>query len=293
MILKDIIPEKWRNGFAKLSDDLNEIRLRALAPVKVVCSGKHGYLTESGFSAAAQNAFMAQVKDINDALFLACEKSVYAFNDNIINGFLTLSDGCRIGVCGRVVKENGRVIAIRDVSSLNVRVPRAVRGCADKIFGEIYPVLKNLLVIAPPGAGKTTFLRETLRLFDGKKVNILVADERNELACIRDGKPFFDLGGSVDVLSNSDKAFAFECGLRTMTPDIIVCDELFGNDAEYIEGCIAGGVKMIASVHAESVAGAQKRLGRKVMECFDKFVVLSRKNRPGEIIGTYGKEALI
>ena len=134
MILKDIIPEKWRNGFAKLSDDLNEIRLRALAPVKVVCSGKHGYLTESGFSAAAQNAFTAQVKDINDALFLACEKSVYAFNDNIINGFLTLSYGSRIGVCGRVVKENGRVIAIRDVSSLNIRVPRAVRGCADKIF---------------------------------------------------------------------------------------------------------------------------------------------------------------
>ncbi len=292
MILKDIIPEKWRSGLVKLSDGLNELRLRAGAAVGAVYFGKRGYLTESGFSVSPQNAYFAQVKDINDALFLACDKSVYAYNDNIINGFLTLSDGCRIGVCGRVVKENGKIIALRDVSSLNIRVPHAANGCAVRVFGYVYPVLKNLLVIAPPGAGKTTFLRDVIRLFEEKKVNILVADERNELACVRDGRPFFELGGHVDVLANADKGFAFECGLRTMTPDIIVCDELFGNDSDYIESCIAGGVKIFASVHAENVSGAKKRLGRGVTELFDKFVVLSKKNRPGEIVEISGKEVL-
>lgn len=292
MFLTDVIPVKWQKAIIKIFAGLNELRLRAEEPISVQYNGKRGFLAESGFATVGENAYIAHAKDISDVLFLACEKSVYSYSDNMVNGFLTLSDGCRIGVCGRIVKDRGEIVAIRDFSSLNIRVPHAVAGCSNRVFGEVYPNLSSMLVIAPPGAGKTTFLRDIICQFKGKKVNILVSDERNEIACVRGGKCFFDLGEHVDVFANADKRYVFECGIRTMNPDIVVCDELFENDLSCLEICVAAGVKIFASVHAENIHGAKNRLGKKIMELFDKFVVLGKKNHLGEIVAVYEKEIL-
>lgn len=154
------------------------------------------------------------------------------------------------------MRENNGVKTIKNFSSLNVRIPHDVAGCSESVFTKITASGKiiNSLIVSAPGKGKTTMLRDLARKISFGNQNVLIVDERNEICSYSDGKPYFKTGGNCDVITYGSKEFAFSFGIRTMSPSVIITDELMTElDSEAVMLAAAGGVKVIASVHAEDV----------------------------------------
>jgi stage III sporulation protein AA len=167
-------------------------------------------------------------------------------------GFITVEGGIRIGVAGEYVQDCGKVTALRKITSLNIRIPHDVDGCASFLYKKVMEnSINNLLVFSPPGLGKTTILRDLAKRFsNNQRQNILVFDERNEIAAF-DGENFaFNLGGGVDIVRGGMKLTSFENAVRAMKPQVIICDELYGgDDIKAISFCKACGIKIFASSH--------------------------------------------
>ncbi len=208
-----------------------------------------------------------------------CEMSVYAYIDEIRNGFITVKGGHRVGVCGTAVVKEGKITNIKNISSLNIRVAHEVKRCSDNIKLDF----KSLLIISPPGCGKTTILRDLCRRI-GQTKKVSVIDERGEIAAVFNGQPEFDLGDMTDVMSLCDKAQGIEYMLRSMSPDLIVTDEIARKDSDAIRKSLSYGVGIAASVHGDDIRGTLRRLGfERGNEVFDKILLLSNKNGIGTI----------
>ena len=166
-----------------------------------------------------------------------CNNSIYAYKNQICNGFITIKGGHRIGITGTAVIEDGKVINIKYINGLNFRIAREVLNCSNKIIEQIIDkennTIYNTLIISPPGKGKTTILRDTIRKisngmpefnFSGK--NFGVVDERGEIAAMYHGIPQNDIGIRTDVIENVSKAKGMKMLIRSMAPDVIACDEI-------------------------------------------------------------------
>lgn len=295
-VLNKILPQRVAQAIAPLSlDKLCEIRLRNGSVVAISYGGRYGYVTARGVSDSPENAIVLGAGEVERTLSLACEKSLYAVNDDICRGFLTLAGGVRVGVAGETVWENGRVRTVKNFSSLNVRVPHEVKGCAEKVA----PYLRcgngfhSALIVSPPGAGKTTLLRDLARIAasDKRVHNVLIADERDELAATANGVAALDVGRNADIISGCTKAYAFASGIRALRPDIIVTDELCGEeDVAAAEEAVAGGVCVFASVHARDHESLRRKKGFAPLltaKCFTRFIDVSERNGPGTIEGIF------
>ncbi len=220
-----------------------EIRLRAGRPVTVNYEGKYRCLGAYGLVEKPSAALHPSLTEIGDTVFSAGRFSVYSVEEQIKRGFITGEYGERIGLAGQYVFEKGKALAIRDFTSLCIRVPHEIIGCGREIYRRcLSDRLRSVLVMSPPGIGKTTILRDlsrTLSEITGK--NILICDERGEISA-------GDTGATSDVLLYADKATAFEAGIRAMRPDIMITDELSAADCSAVERAIFGGVKVIASL---------------------------------------------
>lgn len=186
-----------------------------------------------------------------------------------------MCDGVRIGLCGTYVCDGDKVVSVRDFTSLCIRIPHNVKGCADEIKRTCFNSGgKNVLILSPPGAGKTTMLKDIADYFTSeRRENVLICDERGELACF---------GGNADVISYADKRTAFIYGIRAMRPDIIITDELTEGDYAYVKKTMDSGVYVVASAHlyrAEDVP----------MKIFDYYVLLDGHS-VGKIKGIYGAD---
>lgn len=187
----------------------------------------------------------------------ATRSSLHAAEAQLREGFLSAGDGVRVGVCGTGVLGRDGLYGLRDFSSVALRVPRAVPGCADGIWdaltaGGFVPAL----IVSPPGAGKTTLLREIIRRLSDSGMRVGAADERGELS----GSGRFDLGACTDVLTGIPKAVAAGMLLRSMNPQVIAMDEIAdGAEAEALLRAANGGVVLLASVHAANAAEAAER----------------------------------
>ncbi|MBR7163151.1 MAG: hypothetical protein IKD35_04165 [Clostridia bacterium] len=180
----------------------------------------------------------------------------------------------RIGVSGFGVVEQGKIITIKDINALVLRVPHEVKGCAESLLPKMYRDgrLKSTLIISPPGAGKTTMLRDMARLVSATE-NVLIIDERFELAGLDCG---FDIGES-EVMSGVEKKIAYEFGIRSMSPTLIVTDEIFSEaDAGSIEDIVRCGVKVFASIHGESLKSLKEnRAFHRLLSSFEVYVTLA------------------
>lgn len=266
---------------------LYEIRLRIGLPVSVNYGGKFYFLRSRGLSSDPEDALTVNYESINDIAVRACDYSLYSVGDRIASGFLTVAGGLRIGLCGEAVYENGAVKTIKDFNALNIRIAHEVIGCSDGIMKYVYDGrLYNTLIVSPPGCGKTTFLRDIAVHLCKTRMNVLIVDERCEIASCCKGIPQLRVGNTADVLSGCGKAYAFECGVRAMRPDVIITDELTGGDADAVTDAASCGVGIVASVHAYDEydlmnrRGMDKLLGAKVI---DRFVILDDARGPGTV----------
>ena len=178
-----------------------ELRVRASKPVVVNYGGEYTFLGAKGITPHIGSALIASYSDIETIIYRASEYSVYTVNDRLRRGFLTGAGGERIGLAGSFVYENGNTFTIKEVTSLNIRVPHEVRGCGEVIYRTCFrKELKSALILSPPGRGKTTILRDLTRLISAHRfLNVLINDERNEIAAA-DRDLSLDTGASSDVI---------------------------------------------------------------------------------------------
>ncbi len=256
---------------------LYELRIRAGKPLRANVGGRYVYLGPSGICGES-GALIPTKKEVEEALFAASDYSVYAVEEQMRSGFVTARYGERVGVAGTAVTEGGRVHTVRDVTSLCIRIPHEIHGCADRIYRvclEAGPV--SLLIMAPPGEGKTTILRELCRLVSTKTAcNLLVCDERGELSA-------GDLGATADVIRFADKLTAFTAGIRAMRPDVIVTDELLPSDYPAVRRAIEAGVKVFASAHLTSLEGVTERI-------FERYILLDGLGNVKQILNAEGED---
>lgn len=257
-------------------DDIQEIRLRMNKPLSVMCSFKPSYITPNGnLTCNPANTVTITEQELNKCFEAVCQYSVHSFKREICEGFVTLKGGHRVGLCGTTVIHNGSIENIKNISSLNFRISHQVKGCAEKLYKEIFSVgLCNVLIAGAPMSGKTTLLRDLTRLL-GSNYKTSVIDERGEIAAVWNGIPQNDVGINTDVFDCYPKADGISAAVRVMSPQIIVCDEIGGeadmNAVKYASYC---GVYVVATIHANDITELTKRTGTDV---FDKIVFLSDK----------------
>ena len=258
---------------------LYEIRVRAGQPTRINYGGVYEFLGERGIVYSKENALICTKKQIEDMVYSAGEYSVYAVEEQIRRGFITAKDGVRIGLVGEYVFTKGQPITIRNISSLCIRVPHKIIGCSSEIYERcLKNGLKNLLLLSPPGLGKTTILKDLIASISQKTLkNILICDERGEL-CDE------ELGPTCDRIAYASKSIAFEAGIRAMRPDIIITDEIIDSDISAIKKIIGSGVIVIATAHLNSMESVQKS----GMDLFEYYVLLD-EHKIGKVQFIYNK----
>lgn len=263
-----------------------EIRFRVNAPV---------LLTGTNLSCSHGNRRYT-AEDIYRLFSHLCGYSVYAHQEEIRHGFIAAENGCRAGIAGHAVTENGQVVSMRDITSICLRVARKHDGCAAPLLPYLYRngELQSVLICGGPASGKTTLLRDIVRTlsYDRRRpAQLAVVDERGELtANFQESRPF-------DVLGGFPKAQGIEQALRTLSPEGIVFDELGGEeDVGALMRCVHGGVATLGSVHAQDVETIRNRATlRPLLEigCWDAFVVMRGRQVPGEIAKIVLREEVV
>ena len=245
------IPDKIKNNIQEICIRINS-SIIIFTQNKSYFVGKNGEITPED----PKNLLISQ-NDILETMKILCNFSIYSYQNQIKEGFITLKGGHRVGISGTAVINNNEIINISDISSINFRISREVLGCSDRIFDKFGLNIGGTLIIGPPSSGKTTILRDMARRLStsfeaDKLIKVSIIDERREIAASYQGVPQRDIGFS-DVLSGFPKAEGIIRAIRTLSPKIIICDEIGGiEDAEAIKKSLNSGVGIIASIHAKS-----------------------------------------
>ncbi len=293
---------------------IREIRIRVGKPVMILLESGENLLFSDGTCGKTEScgkkepelleiredrrAVLADQELIRGILEICSRHSLYAYEREIGQGFLTIRGGHRVGIAGKAVVEDGHVKTVRDISSLNIRVAHEVKGCAKNVLpylmdGEIF---LDTLLISPPGAGKTTLLRDLIRELScggtwGAGKNVSVVDERSEIAACFGGIVQCDLGPRTDVMDGCPKAEGMLMMLRSMAPQVLAVDEAGGESEilamKYGMNC---GCRILATVHGADIGDIMKRqVWRELAEekIFSRYVVLSGVPKPGTVVGIY------
>ncbi|MBR2735032.1 MAG: hypothetical protein IKE05_02410 [Clostridia bacterium] len=260
------LDEKIKNSLMQIPENIKknaqEIRLRLDKPVCIVCSDKNFFIKNSGLSLTTQNYHDNNILKIDKntlekSFYSLCEYSVYSFENQISNGFITAKGGHRIGLCGTAVIKNGEISGIREITSINIRIAKEFFGCSSGIMAVLNKALENTLIIGPPASGKTSILRDIARNISlginiQKSIKTVIIDERCEIAGVSSNTSQFDIG-LCDVMNAFPKSVGIEMAVRCLSPECIICDEIGGeNDMDELIKCANCGVNLIASVHAKN-----------------------------------------
>ncbi|WP_461812429.1 stage III sporulation protein AA [Faecalimonas sp.] len=265
---------------------LQEIRLRIGKPLTVLYKGREKLL------------ITVEPEDLRETVEYISDYSLYAYEDEMRQGFITIEGGHRVGMVGKVVLEEGKIKNLKYISSINIRIAHEVKGCANEIFRYITKErqIYHTLIISPPRCGKTTLLRDMIRqISDGNKwvkgVPVGVVDERSELGGCYMGIAQNDLGIRTDILDCCPKADGMLMLIRSMSPQVIAVDEI-GEREEIcaIEYALHCGCKMLATAHGVSMEEMKRKpfFEQIIKEKrFERYVVLGNEHHIGEIVGIY------
>ena len=272
--------------------DIQEIRIRAGRPIILHIDGNECLMETWADSVL-----------IREFLEIFSKHSLYAYEDEIRQGYLTIEGGHRVGIAGKVVLDEitGRIRTIKDISALNIRIAHERIGCADQVMQHLYErqQFQNTLLISPPGAGKTTLLRDVIRQVSDGNVyghgqNVSVVDERSELGACYRGVPQCDLGMRTDVMDGCPKVQGMLMMIRSMAPEVLAVDEIGTMaDLEALRDVMKCGCRIVATEHGDSVEDLRKKpvLSEMLEEnMFSRFAVLSGIPKAGTVIGIYKKE---
>lgn len=252
--LLQYLPYKLRGQIREEDlDRAEEIRVRAGWPLEI-----------NYHDTAVRRFGVVEREDLYEMLNYLSGYSLYALEEEIRQGFFTIEGGHRVGLCGHMsyhgTDEGVRTDVLYDISGLNIRIARQMKGCARELLSCIRRgrSIYNTLIFAPPGVGKTTYLRDCIRMLStgepGKPgVKVGVVDERSEIAACHRGVMQNDLGPRTDILDNCPKAVGMQMLLRSMSPEVIAVDELGGErDYEAVANAMRAGVRILGTVHARS-----------------------------------------
>ena len=262
----DFFSECLQISLAKIPYNINieEIRLRTFKPVILNLSNKSFFLSKNGnlidvHKSVSPHFLIASKNDIAMSLKKMCNFSIHSYQNEINSGYITIRGGHRVGICGTAIYYKNSLKNIRDISSLNIRINHKINMIDTKILEIIRSNFLGILIIGKPSSGKTTVLRNiskeissTLNNF-GKMYKVTLVDERNEFSGTYMGIPQNDIG-YADVLINYKKIDAISEAIRSLSPDVIICDEISTKeDVKAIKIGANSGVKFIASAHSDSI----------------------------------------
>ena len=288
--ITNMLPEGIKNllNFEKMRL-LQEIRIKA-GKKTILQIGEEEVITN----------YISTLEDIRTILQRISNYSIYAYDDEIRQGYITIRGGHRVGICGTCVIEKNSVKTIKDIASLNIRVCNEIVGCSDKIMKFIIEdkSVLNTIIISPPRCGKTTLLRDIGRNisnglkninFQGKKVCVI--DERSEIASCYSGIPQLDVGLRTDVLDSCPKSEGIMMSIRSMSPEVIICDEIGTSlDMESVIKASNSGVTIITTIHGYGIEDLYNReVFKNIVEnnIFHRAIVLSNKKGVGTVDYVY------
>jgi stage III sporulation protein AA len=273
---------------------LEEIRCTLGAPLMLRFHTGEAYVAADGGSTAdPRAALICDAELLRRLVLLLSDSSFYALEEELRRGYITLPGGHRAGLCGRVILEHGAIRGLREISSVNLRLARPAPGASLALLSQLIEQgrLLTTLIAAPPRAGKTTLLRDLAYQLSegaaGKPLRVGLVDERSELAALRGGQPQLAVGNRTDVLDGCPKAEGLMMLIRSMSPQVLICDEIGqAADAAALAEAANAGIAVIASAHA---AAEKELLARPVLAgllkngAFMRVALLSRRHGPGTL----------
>lgn len=292
-LILNYLPKKIRR-LMYFSDweELEEIRLRQGMPVILQYRTDAFFLNGRGEAVMhGDNLIRITKQDMDEALELISRSSIYAHENDIKNGYITIDGGCRVGIAGTGISTSEGLRTLKEISGLNYRIAHEAEHCADRLLDIICEGNRVLstLIISPPECGKTTLLRDIIRGLSERRIKVSLVDERAEVAAMQNGYCGFNIGCFCDVLTNVAKAEGMLMMLRSMSPRVLATDELGKKeDISAVKELINSGVSVVATVHAND----EKQLRRRremaeLADFFECFIVLSSRFGAGTIEEAY------
>lgn len=296
---------RWENVAAQ-ADNLQEIRLRVNRPAAVLINHREWFVDGTGkLTDKPPQTAVSTSEELETVIKHLCQYSLYAFADEIRQGFLTIQGGHRVGLAGQVILEGDEKIRnLKYIRYLNIRIVHEIKGISDSLLPYLYDgegAFYNTLLISPPCCGKTTMLRDMVRNVSngsvyGKGMNVSVVDERSEIAGSYLGVAQNDVGIRTDVLDGCPKREGMMMLIRAMAPQVLAVDELGSDgDIQALQTASSCGCKLIATIHGSSLKEVRhKKYMCNVIEdkLFNRYVVLTRRNGNCEVEGIYNEEGL-
>lgn len=293
-----LFPKEVRNLLEKAElkqEYLQEIRLRINGPLLMVYRGEEYFLgAKGGLCKDPGQAFRVCRRCLQETLEYLSSYSLYAYEEEVRQGYLTLQGGHRVGLAGKTILDGEKITSIRFISFINIRFSHQVKGCASVILPYIAQgsTVRHTLLISPPRCGKTTILRDLIRqISDGDEKRpghcVGVVDERSEIGGCHQGVPQNDVGIRTDVLDGCPKAEGMMMLIRSMSPEVIAVDEIGSyEDIHAIESVIHCGCRLLATVHGSSIDDIKRKplLNRLVKEkIFERYILLEGRPRAGTV----------